>query len=86
MGRFYTNNLYSPWLQMLGKKCSCNSSLQQKYGLIVHGYRAKHTEANENADTNFASTTPNNTQPLYSGHIPTSSLQKGKMIQLPQLI
>ena len=71
------NNLHSPMLLELGEKCCCAFLLRTNYGAKLNRSRKKHTEANENNDSSSDFTTKNSKMPLYSGHVPTSLLQKG---------
>ena len=77
MGVLILNKSCSPILLKLGEKCSQNFFLNKNYNAVKDSLKRKYSTTKEDKDnpSNFGNS--NNKMPLYSGHVPTSLLQKG---------
>ena len=74
--------LQSPTLFRFGKKCSQALPLKKEYSAGFIRSSNKHTKANENGDSSSGFSSQSSQTPLYSGHVPTSLLQKGIIIYM----
>ena len=72
--------LQSPTLFRFGKKCSQALLKRKEYSAGIIRYSKKHTKENEDGDRSFGFSSQTSQTPLYSGHVPTSLLQKGIII------
>ena len=72
--------LQSPTLFRFGKKCSQALLKRKEYSAGIIRSGKKHTKANEDGDSSSGFSSQSSQTPLYSGHVPTSLLQKGIVI------
>ena len=80
MGLLTLNKFSSPILLKVGKKCNQNLFLNKNYNAVKDGFKRKYSSTNEDKDNPSDFGSPNSKMPLYSGHVPTSLLQKGMIL------
>ena len=77
---FNMSYLQSLALFRFGKKCSQALLQRKEYSAGIIRSSKKHTKANEDEDNSSSFSSQSSQTPLYSGHVPTSLLQKGIII------
>ena len=80
MGVLILNKSSSPILLRLGEKCSQTLFLNKNYNTVKDGFKRKFSSTNEDNDNPSDFGSQNSKMPLYSGHVPTSLLQKGMIL------